>query len=66
MQTLDVLLRSAIQIAVMGVWGLFGLALIAGLTGRAFRWFWMKTHPITAVVHVSDDEVVDAEWVREF
>ena len=66
MHILDVLLREAIQTAVMGVWGLFGLALIAGLTGRAFRWFWMKTHPITAVVHGSDDEVVDAEWVREF
>jgi len=66
MHILDVLLREAIQAAVMGVWGLFGLALIAGLTGRAFRWFWMKTHPITAVVHGSDDDVVDAEWVREF
>ena len=66
MHILDVLLRGAIQTAVMGVWGLFGLALIAGLTGRAFRWFWMKTHPITAVVQVSEDEVVDAEWVREF
>ena len=65
MHILDVLLREAIQTAVMGVWGLFGLALIAGLTGRAFRWFWMKTHPITAVVHGSDDDVVDAEWVRE-
>jgi len=65
MHFLDVLLREAIQTAVMGVWGLFGLALIAGLTGRAFRWFWMKTHPITAVVHLLDDEVVDAEWVRE-
>lgn len=66
MHILDVLLRGAIQTAVMGVWGLFCLALIAGLTGRAFRWFWMKTHPIIAIVHVSDDEVVDAEWVREF
>ena len=65
MHILDVLLRGAIQTAVMGVWGLFGLALIAGLTGRAFRWFWVKTHPITAVVHLLDDEVVDAEWVRE-
>ena len=66
MHILDVLLRGAIQTAVMGVWGLFGLALIAGLTGRAFRWFWMKTHPITAVVHGSDDDVVDAEWVRDY
>ena len=66
MHILDVLLREAIQTAVMGVWGLFGLALIAGLMGRVFRWFWMKTHPITAVVHDSDDDVVDAEWVREF
>ena len=65
MHILDVLLRGAIQTAVMAVWGLFGLAFIVGLAGRAFRWLWMKTHPITAVVHLLDDEVVDAEWVRE-
>ena len=64
MHLLDVLLRGAIQAAVMGTWGLFGLALVAGLAGRAIRWVWVKTHPITAVVHVPDDEVVDAEWVR--
>ena len=40
------------------------LALVAGLAGRAIRWIWVKTHPITAVVHTPDDEVVDAEWVR--
>jgi hypothetical protein len=66
MQTLDVLLRSAIQIAVMGVWGLFGLALIAGLTGRTIRWVWIKTHPVTTIVHAPDLDVVDAEWVRDY
>jgi hypothetical protein len=66
MQTLDVLLRLAIQIAVMGVWGLFGLALITGLTGRTIRWVWIKTHPITAIVRVHEPDVVDAEWVRDF
>ena len=66
MQTLDVLLRSAIQIIVMGVWGLFGLALFAGLTGRTVRWIWMKTHPITAIARVPEPDVVDAEWVRNF
>ena len=66
MQTLDVLLRSAIQIAVMGVWGLFGLALIAGLTGRTIRWVWIKTHPVTTIVRAQGPDVVDAEWVRDF
>ena len=66
MQTLDVLLRSAIQIAVMGVWGLFGLALIAGLTGRTIRWVWIKTHPVTTIVRAQGSDVVDAEWVRDF
>lgn len=66
MQTLDVLLRSAIQIAVMGVWGLFGLALIAGLTGRTIRWIWIKTHPVTTIVRAQGPDVVDAEWVRDF
>ena len=65
MHILDILLRTVIQTAVMGVWGLFGLAFIIGLIGRAMRWIWIKTHPVTAVVHIIQDEVVDAEWVRE-
>lgn len=65
MHILDVLLRGAIQAAVMGIWGLFGLALVAGLAGRAIRWVWVKTHPITVVVHIPNDKVVDAEWVRD-
>jgi hypothetical protein len=65
MHILDILLRTVIQTAVMGVWGLFGLAFVAGLAGRVIRWIWMKTHPVTAVVHIIQDEVVDAEWVRE-
>ena len=66
MHILDILLRTVIQTAVMGVWGLFGLVFVAGLIGRAMRWIWIKTHPVTAVVHIIQDEVVDAEWVREF
>jgi len=66
MQTLDVLLRSAIQIAVMGVWGLFGLALIAGLTGRTIRWVWIKTHPVTTIVRTPEPDVIDADWVHDF
>jgi len=65
MQTLDVILRLTIKIAVMGVWGLFGLALIAGLTGRTIRWVWIKTHPVTTIVRAQGPDVVDAEWVRD-
>ena len=65
MHILDVFLRGAIQAAVMGIWGLFGLALVAGLAGRTIRWVWVKNHPITAVIHIPDDEVVDAEWLRD-
>jgi hypothetical protein len=65
MNILDVLLRSAIQTAVLGVWGLFGLALVAGLIGRVLRWLWVKTHPVRAIVHSPDNNVVDAEWLRE-
>lgn len=65
MQTLDIILRGAIQFAVMGIWGLFGLALVAGLTGRTIRWLWVLTHPVRAVVRIPSDDVVEAEWVRD-
>jgi hypothetical protein len=63
MHTFDILLRGAIQTAVMGVWGLFLLAFVVGVTGRVVRWVWRKLHPVQAIVHVPNDEVVDAEWV---
>jgi len=63
MHIFDCLLRWAIQAVVMGVWGLFLLAFIAGVVGRIVRWIWRKTHPVRAIVHIPDDEVVDAEWV---
>jgi hypothetical protein len=65
MHPLDVILRGAIQFAVMGVWGLFGLALVVGLTGRTIRWLWVLTHPVRAVVHLPAEDMVDAEWVRD-
>jgi hypothetical protein len=63
MHIFDVLLRGAIQTAVMGIWGLFGLAFIVGLIGRIVRWIWRKIHPVRAIIHLPNDEVVDAEWV---
>ena len=65
MHIFDVLLRAVIQSAVMIVWGLFALALIAGLIGRSIRFLWKKFHPVRAIVHTPNDNVVDAEWVRE-
>ena len=65
MHIFDVLLRSVIQTVVMGVWGVFALAFLAGLTGRIIRFVWMKLHPVRTIVHIENDNVVDAEWVRE-
>jgi hypothetical protein len=65
MHTLDVLLRTVIQTAVMGVWGLLGLAFLAGLTGRAIRWLWNKLHRVTVVVHLPANRIIDAEWVPD-
>ena len=65
MHIFDVILRFLIQAVVMTVWGIFSLAFVTALIGRTIRWLWVKTHPITAIVHVPQDDVVDAEWVRE-
>lgn len=65
MQPIDVILRGAIQFAVMGVWGLFGLALVVGLTGRTIRWLWLLAHPVRAVVQLPTEDVLEAEWVRD-
>jgi hypothetical protein len=65
MHIFDVILRVVIQSAVMIVWGLFALAFITCLIGRSIRFLWIKFHPVRAIVYMSNDDVVDAEWVRE-
>lgn len=64
MHIFDVIFRSVIQAVVLIVWGLFALAFVAGLTWRIIR-FMMKLHPVRTIVHIENDNVVDAEWVRE-
>ena len=65
MHIFDVILRSVIQSVVLIVWGLFALAFVAGLAWRIIRFLWMKFHPVRAIIHIENDNVVDAEWVRE-
>ena len=65
MHIFDVILRSVIQSVVLIVWGLFALAFVAGLTWRIIRFVWMKLHPVRTIIHFKNDNVVDAEWVRE-
>lgn len=64
MDIFDVLLRWLIQSVVMAVWGTFALALVAGLLGRVIRFLWMKFHPVRAIVHIENHDVIDAEWVE--
>ena len=65
MHIFDVILRSVIQSVVLIVWGLFALAFVAGRIWRIIRFLWMRLHPIRAIVHNENNNVVDAEWVRE-
>ena len=65
MHIFDLMLRFIIQSVVLIVWGVFALALITGLIGRIIRFLWTKFHPVTAIVPIENDNVVDAEWVRE-
>ena len=64
MHIFDVILRAVIQSAVMIVWGLFALALIVSLIGRSIRFLWIKFHPVRAIVHIENHDVIDAEWVE--
>ena len=64
MHIFDLLLRSIIQAAVMGTWGLFVLAFVAGVAVRTIVFLWRKFHPVRAIKPLKGD-VVDAEWVRE-
>lgn len=65
MHIFDALLRSVIQAVVMAVWGVFTLAFLAGMIGRIILFLWKKLHPVRAIVHIENHDVIDAEWVRE-
>ena len=65
MHIFDLMLRFIIQSVVLIVWGVFALAFVTGLIGRIIRFLWMKFHPVTAIVPIENNNVVDAEWVRE-
>ena len=66
MHIFQVIFRSTIQSIVIGVWSLVILMLLVGVIGRLIGFAWRYFHPARAIVPImSDDEVVDAEWVRE-
>jgi hypothetical protein len=65
MHIFDITLRFIIQSVVLIGWGVFALAFVTGLIGRIIRFVWMKFHPVTTIVPIENDNVVDAEWVRE-
>ncbi len=64
MELFDVLLRWLIQSVVMAVWGMFALALVAALIGRTVFFLWRKFHPIRAIVHIENRDVIEGEWVE--
>ena len=66
MELFQVIFRSTIQSIVIGVWGLILLALLVGGVTRIIGFAWCFLHPIRALVPIrNNDDVVDAEWVRE-
>jgi hypothetical protein len=66
MDIFQTIFRSTIQSIVIGVWGLVLLMLVVGSLGRLIGFVWRCFHPARAMVLIRDnDEVVDAEWVRE-
>ncbi len=66
MDFFHVLFRNTIQSIVIGVWSLVLLALIVGSIGRTIGFAWRFLHPIRMLVPIrNNNDVVDAEWVRE-
>ena len=66
MDIFQVIFRATIQSIVIGVWSLVLLMLLGGVIGRLIGFAWRFFHPARALAPImSDDEVVDAEWVRE-
>ena len=66
MDIFHIVFRATIQSIVIGVWSLVLLTLLVGIVGRLIGFAWRFFHPARAIVPImSDDEVVDAEWVRE-
>jgi len=66
MDLFHVLFRNTIQSVVIGVWSLVLLALIVGSIGRTIGIAWRFLHPVRALIPIrNNDNVVDAEWVRE-
>jgi len=66
MDLFHVIFRHTIQSIVIGMWSLVLLALLVGLVGRMIYFVWAKLQPVRAILRITgDDDVVDAEWVRE-
>ena len=66
MDIFQVIFRATIQSIVIGVWSLVILMLLVGILGRLIGFAWRWFHPARAIVPItSDDDVIDAEWVRE-
>ena len=61
-----IIFRNTIQSVVIGVWSLVLLALVVGSIGRTLGLAWRFLHPARALVPIrNNDDVIDAEWVRE-
>jgi hypothetical protein len=61
-----IIFRNTIQSIVIGVWSLMLLTLIIVGIGRTIGLAWRFLHPVRSLVRVqSDDDTIDAEWVRE-
>ena len=65
MDLFHIIFRNTIQSIVIGVWSLILLTLIFGSIGRTIGLAWRFLHPVRSLVRVQNNEVIDAEWVRE-
>ena len=66
MEIFHIIFRNTIQSGVMGVWSLVLRALDIGSIGRTLGLAWRFLHPVRALVPIrNNDDVIDAEWVRE-